>query len=118
MTCALPTATYSRHQDRLLQTSLMTIPQCCLLSMCVQRCLCINQCCFCLDDMNCESHARSLWPPDFKYIISLSSSSVVPGMQKRAGRSNFGVQNLISATQSCNQLGLLASADHLEVVST
>ena len=37
MTCATPTLTYSRHQDRLCQTSLMTIPHYCLLSMCVQR---------------------------------------------------------------------------------
>ena len=45
-------------------TDPITIPQCCLLSMCVQRCFCINQCCFCLD-MNCQSYARSLWAPDF-----------------------------------------------------
>ena len=42
--------------------------------MCVQRYLCINQCCNCHDYMNCESHARLLWPPDFKCNLSLSLS--------------------------------------------
>ena len=38
--------------------------------MCVQRYLCINQCCNCHDYMNCQSHARLLWPPDFKCNLS------------------------------------------------
>ena len=55
----------------------MTIPQLCLLSMCVQHCLCINQCCFCHDYMNCQSHARSLWPPDSKCNLSLSNHQLL-----------------------------------------
>ena len=54
----------------------MTIPQCCLLSMCVQRFLCINQGCFCRDDMNCQFYARHCCPRTLNLISFYRRTSV------------------------------------------
>ena len=51
----------------------MTIPQFCLLSMCVQRCLCIDQCCFCHDYMYLSVPCPFIVAPGL-YIHSISLS--------------------------------------------
>ncbi len=61
----------SSNQEGAGDLSLLTIPRCCLLKMCVQHCFRISQCRLRLDSMHCPSDASSLWPPDLT-CISLS----------------------------------------------